>query len=104
MNDGRKDDAGKPRPDLLPAGPLLAVSRVLAFGAKKYGDNNWHRVPEAKTRYHAAALRHLLQWASGEARDPDTGESHLAHVACCVLFLLWFEERDAAKAEAAPAD
>ncbi len=87
-----KHDTGKPRADLLPPRALLAVARVLALGAKKYGPNNWHKCQEPP-RYVGAALRHVLAYMSGEKRDAESGESHLAHAACCVLFLLELDER-----------
>lgn len=89
---GRKADAGKPRWDLLPHLAAAAVVRVLTFGAERYAPDGWLSVPNARTRYYAAALRHLTAWWLGEKRDPETGESHLAHAACCVLFLLDVEE------------
>lgn len=88
---GRKDDGGKLRASLLPKGTIAAVLRVLEFGARKYGEENWREVPGARRRYYDAADRHLRAWWEGEANDPDTGESHLAHLACCALFLLAFE-------------
>jgi len=88
---GVKYDAGKPRPSLLPWPALTEVMAVLAFGAAKYEVDNWQRVPGARERYFDAALRHLVAWHSGEALDAESGRSHLAHAACCVLFLLWFE-------------
>jgi len=44
MNEDRKDDAGKPRLDLLPLELVLAIARVLTFGATKCGDRDWERV------------------------------------------------------------
>jgi hypothetical protein len=88
---GRKDDAGKPRWSLLPVGAVAEVIAVLEAGAAKYGAGNWQRVPDARARYYDAAMRHLEAWWAGEKRDPETGRSHLAHVACCVLFLLWLD-------------
>jgi hypothetical protein len=29
----------------------------------------------------------------GAKADPESGLPHLAHAVCCVLFLLWFDER-----------
>lgn len=87
---GVKYDAGKPRMELLPFEALEAVARVMAFGAVKYGDHNW-RGGMAWTRLLGAALRHLGAWARGEKADPESGESHLAHAACCILFLLTYE-------------
>ena len=92
MNDGRKDDAEKARVDLLPVRALELVSRVLGFGARKYGVDNWRLVPDARRRYYAAALRHMFAWWRGELVDPDTGESHLAHAAASLLFILELEQ------------
>lgn len=81
-----KDDKGKSRPDLLPAGALLEVSFVLEYGARKYGPNTWRGLEWS--RLYAAALRHLLAFQAGEDDDPETGCPHLAHAAAQVLFLL----------------
>ena len=100
-DDGRKDDASKARCDLLPPRALEAVARVLAYGASKYGANNWRLVPDLRARYTAATLRHLLAAMRGEVHDADTGEDHLAHAACCVLFMLELAERTRTDAEGA---
>lgn len=89
---GRKDDSAKPRWSLLPAGALAAVVGVLEFGARKYAPDNWRLVPDARRRYFDAAQRHLWAWWQGERLDPESGCHHLAHAACCVLFLLALEE------------
>jgi hypothetical protein len=89
---GIKADAGKDPWELAPWDALRSVVAVLAFGARKYGDRNWER-GMAWSRLYGATLRHLTAWWQGEARDPETGLPHLAHVACCVLFLLAFELR-----------
>ena len=86
-NVGRKDDAGRDRWDLLPTRSLRAIVRVLTSGAAKYGDENWRRVSRPRARYYAAALRHLAAWWEGELMDPESGHPHLAHAACCLLFL-----------------
>lgn len=91
---GRKDDYGKPRIDLIPAYILLLLGRVLAYGASRYGDNNWKNVPNARDRYYAAAQRHLLLWRSGELLDSGEGGSglpHLIHAIACIMFLLAFD-------------
>jgi hypothetical protein len=89
---GRKDDADKPRWDLLPWKAVAKVVDVLTYGAKEYGEDNWKYVEHYKSRYFAAAQRHLTAWWEGELADPKTGYSHLAHAICCLLFLLWFED------------
>lgn len=91
---GAKYDAGKPRVDLLIDGCPLSleeVSKVLTFGAKKYADHNWQHVPDGETRYKAAMMRHVLASSRGDKTDSETGLSHLAHAACCILFMLELE-------------
>ena len=82
-----KYDDEKPRMDLVPPGALLACGRVMAFGARKYADWNWRGLDSA--RIYAALQRHALAWAEDpESKDPESGESHLVHAACCALMLL----------------
>lgn len=87
---GRKDDQGKPDYTLLTQKNALdRIVRVLEYGAKKYSPDNWRRVEGREKRYRSAAMRHLLaDIQSPGSMDPETGESHLAHAACCLLFLL----------------
>jgi hypothetical protein len=82
-----KKDSGKAPLDLLPFRAILSVSLVQQFGAEKYERHGWRRGMEW-CRMLAAALRHLFAWALGEDRDPESGLPHLAHAACCVLYLL----------------
>jgi hypothetical protein len=90
--EGKKFDSGKVRVELLPEMALVEVAKVLAFGAEKYGVDNW-RKGMAWRRLIGAALRHLWAWSTGVDRDEETGLSHLAHAACCVLFLIDYETR-----------
>lgn len=85
---GRKFDGGKPRFGLVPMNALSAVARVLTAGAVKYEPGNWRRVPDANNRYFDAAMRHMVSWKLGEKFDPETGENHLAHALCCLMFIL----------------
>ncbi len=94
--DGRKDDREKPRWDLLPFEALAPIVDVLTYGARKYAPENWRIVPDARRRYYAAAMRHMVAWWAGERNDPETGMSHLAHAGCCLLFL-GAMDRDGAK-------
>jgi hypothetical protein len=91
---GVKYDEDKLQWSLLPFRALKEVVAVLGFGAKKYAPDNWQRVPDASTRYVDAAFRHLTDWQLKERLDGETGKSHLAHAICCLLFLLWFEQKD----------
>lgn len=88
---GLKNDTEKERWDLVPMKALNEVVKVLTFGAKKYSENNWKLVSNGRERYYAAALRHLRDAQENyEARDKESGLLHLAHAACCILFLIWF--------------
>ena len=89
--EGFKADSGKPEWNLLPLAEVEDVVRVLTVGARKYAPDNWQKVPQARARYFAAAMRHLVAWWRGERDDPETGLPHLAHAGCCVLFLAWFD-------------
>ncbi len=91
---GVKHDGGKPRFSLLPWSSVRHVVDVLEFGACKYAVNNWQRVDDARQRYTDAALRHVIALAEGERRDPESGLSHAAHAVCCLLFLMWFDDRE----------
>lgn len=89
---GTKDDAGKPRMDLLPFDAVEGVARVLGYGAAKYAPRNWEK-GMVWGRLIAAALRHLFAFALGEDRDPESGLPHLDHAACCILFLSAYQKR-----------
>lgn len=90
--EGRKLDCGKVIMGAIPPDAELAVARVLTFGAEKYARDNWRKVPDMDVRYMDAALRHLNAYRRGESVDSESGESHLAHAACCIMFLLQIEE------------
>lgn len=87
-----KYDSGKARLELLSTPALFAISRVMTKGAVKYAPHNWRNGFEW-SRLIGAALRHIFLWMNGEDKDPETGESHLAHAGCCIMFLLEHEER-----------
>lgn len=89
---GSKHDSGKPLMGAVPPNALLAVAKVLTFGAEKYGRDNWRQVENAETRYLDAALRHINAYQRGELADPESGESHLAHAVCSLMFMLELQE------------
>jgi len=90
-NTGKKFDMGKPLWNTLPIKEVEQIVNVLTMGAKKYGLDNWKIVPNAKDRYENAMMRHYSAWKQGELIDEESGESHLAHLACNALFLMWME-------------
>jgi hypothetical protein len=88
---GKKFDGGKPRMELLSREALVQVAMVLTFGAQKYDAHNW-RGGIHWSRVIGAAMRHLTAFNDGEDKDPESGLSHLAHAACCLMFLLEYEK------------
>lgn len=76
---------------LLSTEAMNQTAAVLKFGAQKYAEHNW-RKGFAWSRPLAAAMRHITAFNNGEDRDPESGLSHLAHAACCIMFLLEFEK------------
>lgn len=100
-SEGRKDDLNKRRYSLLPTNTINQVIDVLEYGASdKYEVDNWQKIPDARTRFYNAAMRHIDAWWNGEILDLDKGETkgsqlpHLAHAVCCLLFLMWFDNKD----------
>jgi len=88
-----KSDQEKIRMDLIPPHALTEIAKVFTFGAKKYDDWNYIKNGGLKlSRVYGALLRHMFAWFKGEAKDPETGESHLAHAGCCIMMLLELEE------------
>lgn len=89
----KKQDGGKALMHLLPWTELARdVCPVLEYGMRKYTEGGWRTVDNARTRYLNAAFRHLGAYADGERVDSESGLHHVAHAACCVLFLLRFKD------------
>lgn len=69
--------------------PLLELCKVWEYGASKYTPDNWKRVPDAKTRYTNAMLRHLL--AEEESLiDDESKLLHASHIVFNALARLYF--------------
>lgn len=96
MTEGVKFDGEKPRYDLIAPEFLEGTAQVLTFGAAKYGERNWE-LGMAWHRPFAALMRHMWAWWRGENTDPETGMSHLWHAACCLCFLMAYEQRHIGK-------
>ena len=65
---------------------ISEMCEVFAFGATKYGKDNYllgHHVDQLT----AAALRHILAYQSGEELDPESGKSHIGHAQACLSML-----------------
>lgn len=94
--EAKKFDQEKVRMDLLPPELLTATAEILGFGASKYGERNWENGMNW-SRVFGALMRHLWAWWSGQNLDEETGKSHLWHAACCIAFLIAYEERGIGK-------
>ena len=103
-SEGIKHDNGKARIELVPPELVFAVAHILTFGAIKYADRNWE-LGMSWGRVFGACMRHLWAWWGGKGPttksflfgelDTETGMSHLWHAACCIAFLVAYEERGA---------
>lgn len=83
---GTKYDEDKPPMALLDPEFLEGLARVLGFGANKYAPHNW-RNGILCSRLISAAYRHLGAINKGEDIDSESGQSHVYHLGCCVMFL-----------------
>ena len=85
-----KDIAGTKKPPLrlLPTVALLYLSRVMALGAKKYGEWNWRASKVRATIYDEAALRHIFALLDGQDTDEESGLPHEAHIMACMAIKL----------------
>lgn len=90
-----KHDKGKPDYSLLPLTEMEAIVKVLELGAKKYNRDNYKRGDgHSDARLIGACLRHISAYQSGEECDEESQESHIAHAACCLIFMLYNHAHD----------
>lgn len=73
---------------LIPAIAMTHTAWVHNLGKSKYGEANWRATGVCASTYVNAILRHLNAWREGEDNDPESGITHLAHVACCCNILM----------------
>lgn len=88
--EGAKFDQDKIRLDLVSPWFVLEVAKVLTKGAEKYEPHNWAK-GIVYSRVIGAVERHLNAFKMGEDLDPEWNLHHLAHLGCCVMFLLHYE-------------
>jgi hypothetical protein len=101
----KKNDVGEGKPDwsLFPFDGAEGIVRILMMGAKKYDRDNWRQGlndPDAQRRIFSATIRHLTALQRGETLDQESGESHVLHAACNLLFLASFSETRKREADA----
>lgn len=86
---GKRYNTGKLEWHLLPLETLKDTVKVLMFGKKKYGEGNWQKGMSWLIVYDCA-MRHLQAWREGEDIDSESGLSHLSHILCNIIFLIWY--------------
>ena len=72
--------------DLIPPEAAERLAKVLAYGSKKYSDNNWHGIPLHSHLNHL--VRHVYKYLAG-----DKSEDHLGHVLCRAAMAVWAQEQ-----------
>ena len=88
--DPKKDLGALKTPlQLLPPEAMRASAVVLGLGASKYGEWNWRQTQGVETMTYVGAIRrHLDAVVDGEDLDPESGESHIAHIVASGMILL----------------
>lgn len=73
---------------------IREMAEITTQGAKKYGERNYLQGDEqALKRLYDALMRHLMAWRMGEEADPESGKSHLPHVACNAMMIYALEHK-----------
>ena len=86
MPGGLRYNTGKAQWALVDFPSLEPMVRVMEYGANKYAPHNWKKgMPH--TQIAECAMRHLFAYLSGEDIDPESGQSHIAHVQANAMFL-----------------
>jgi hypothetical protein len=77
---------------LLPVEALEETIKVLEFGAKNRGENEWRTPPYFTRETITDALkRHQAEIDKGNLTDTESGLLHGAHIVCCALFQLQYD-------------
>lgn len=99
-SDGVKEDKSKkPRWDLIRFRTIGLAAKIMAFGDGKHQDTNgWAKL--SIDVHFASMMRHIESWRSGEIYDTGqggSGEHHLSHALCRLMFILAIEIGDVPK-------
>jgi hypothetical protein len=87
---GKQLFAEKLRWQVLPWREIEELAAVFDFGARKRGEHgahSWERMGDVRDEYAAKILRHFTEWRLGRGVDPESGRSHLYHLASDALIL-----------------
>lgn len=83
---GARFNSNKSQYHQLPLFALEGVVKVLMHGAKKYAPGNYLK-GMAWSVVFDSLMRHLVAWQRGEDTDPESGEAHIDHALCNLIFL-----------------
>lgn len=85
-------NSGKVRLSLFPMHLLYGATKVLMWGTKKYAEWNWAKGGKWSTAFDCM-MRHLFKWwFCREELDEESGEHHLSHALCNLMFLIHFND------------
>lgn len=96
--EGRKEDTGKARYELLPYEVIDAVAKILTDGARKYDSRNWEK-GISYGRVYGAAQRHLTEFwnqflKGGDGiNHADGSQLHIDHAITELMFLSAYIKR-----------
>ncbi len=93
LKEFKKFDNGKLEYDMFPNNVLEDIIKIMMYGAytKGYEKDNWKKCTDL-SRYYNALRRHVEAWKAGEYYDAESGQPHLAHAACNIVFMHYLEE------------
>ena len=86
MERATRHNEGKLRWSLVDFNSFSPMVKVLEFGAKKYGIDNWKKGLYT-TQICESMLRHIFAYLDGENLDEDSGLSHIGHIQANSMFL-----------------
>lgn len=87
---GMRFNSDKAELHQVPTSAVLAIAKVLMYGAQKYEKGNFRRGMKWTTPYDCLT-RHMMQWLDGEELDAESGLPHLYHAIANVAMLIEFE-------------
>lgn len=83
----RKFDQGKPACAIIDPSFIEGMGAVLTFGEEKYDRMNWAGL--TVERLMSSHQRHTMAILRGEDLDPESGQRHAYHAACCLMMADW---------------
>ena len=81
-------DDGKPALAVLPTAALREMSKVQAYGKRKYNDFYNYKKGMELSRNLSCALRHIYEVMDGNDTDPESGCHHLGHAMTRLAFVM----------------